>query len=308
VRELISGNRGGLADMLYGMSPFNTAGKIDQGLKSQYDAAVKEAAMIAKRKFPIQPKTLTVAQVNEIKKKYPNLNPMFYGLVENPNFKAQIEFVDVESKKAYKKFTYLIYPPATAASKFQYRKLEIYWLDEGGNVDSLNAAVKEGVTKSPRNKTFNYLLGKYATGNYRPKDIGLAVRAVVGAGLGGDRFSFKDSDVFNPWKKRLGSGNIGAVGIGSPDPVTGTVVVVGSYAWWSAALSKLAITFLTSLSIILVGWLANKLNPAPEVDEVVPGNGGGGGGGETKTDIAKFALPVGAAVAAYLLFFSDDKK
>ena len=39
VRELISGNRGGIADMLYAISPFNTEGKIDQGLKSQYTAA-----------------------------------------------------------------------------------------------------------------------------------------------------------------------------------------------------------------------------------------------------------------------------
>jgi len=303
VRELISGNRGGLADMLYGMSPFNTDGKIDSSLENQYGAALKEIRTIAQQKFPIKAQNYTVAERNELKKKYPNVNPNFYAFVEDPNFKAYTDFVNTESKKAYTKFPYLIYPPANDASKRKYRELEIFWMNEGGDVDSLNAAVKEGVTKSPRNKTFNYLLGKFATGNYKPKDIGLAVRAVVGASLGGDRFSFKDSDVFNPWKKRLGSGNIGKVGING-EPVTTTLAAFGSWAFWSPILTKFAIGVLSGLSVILLAWVSNKLNPQPEVDITPPGKKTGDDG---DSDLSGMLLPVGAAVAAYFLLFSDDK-
>lgn len=308
VRELISGNRGGIADMLYAISPFNTGGKRDSNLENQYGAAVKEIRTIAQQKFPIQAQSYTVAERNELKKKYPAVNPVFYAFVEHPNFKANTEFVNTESKKAYTKFPYLIYPPANDSSKNKYRELEISWLNNGGDVDSLNSAVKEGITKSPRNKTFNYLLGKFAAKRYFPKDLGLAIRAVVGAGLGGDRFSFTDGDIFNPWKNRIGTGKIGSIPINGPGVETAvtTLAVTTSAAFWVPILTVFMNLVLAGLAGVLISWAANKLNPQPEVAEFQPGTTPGAQSGGT--DLTSLIIPVGAAVAGYLLFFSDDNK
>jgi hypothetical protein len=205
-------------------------------------------------------------------------------------------------KAANIKFPYLVYPRSNNKAQSKYREIELNWLNNGGNVDTFSAAVKEGVTKSPRNKTFNYLLGKFAAKRYFPKDLGLAIRAVVGAALGGDRFSFTDKDVFNPWIKQYGSGNIGNVGIGF-DPATTaatTATTTGAAPWWVPILQTCATLIVTALIGALQGSGNDDFPPA----QVGGGNGGGGGG---KTDLMQYALPVGAAVAAYLLLFNDKK-
>jgi hypothetical protein len=309
VRELISGNRGGIADMLYAISPFNTTGKIDQGLKSQYTAALAELKRTADIKFPKTKKTFSspaqfAAEFAKWKPRNLTKPSSDFSFVENDNFVKNKAFVTAGLPDINKKFPFIIYPAATEAGKAKYREFEMMWLNYGGDVDSINAAVKEGATKSPRNKTFNYLLGKFAAKRYFPKDIGLAIRAVVGAAMGGDRFSFTDSDVFNPWKKQYGSGNIGNVEYnGLQGTGLETAPVAASVAWWVPMLESCAVILTTGL----VGWAfsSGENNDPPAQVGGGPKTGGGAGG---ENDLSGMLLPVGAAVAAYFLFFSDDNK
>lgn len=305
VRELISGNRGGLADMLYAISPFNTEGKIDQGLKSQHDAAIKEARVQANIKFPLSYNKIDTSKLPPGTFFAEDIQKSELTVIKNENYKKNLQFMLAAEKAANIKFPYLVYPRSNDTAQRKYRDFELVWFNYGGNVDTLNAAVKEGITKSPRNKTFNYLLGKFAAKRYFPKDLGLAIRAVVGAALGGDRFSFTDSDVFNPWVKRFGSGNIGNVGIG--DAVAGGVTTAATTAaapWWVPILSSCSIIIVTALVGALQGSGNNDFPPAQ-----VGGDPGTGGGSLNRGgDFSNLILPIGAAVAGYLLFFSDDKK
>ena len=201
----------------------------------------------------------------------------------------------------------MIYPPSNQAAISKYRDLELMWLSYGGDVDSFNAAVKEGVTKSPRNKTFNYLLGKIAAKRYFPKDLGLAIRAVVGATFGGDRFSYTDSDVFNPWLKKLGSGNIGGgIGVEPVSTAAATATTTASAAWWVPIVTKLCYAIIAMLPVLFAVWTSDDDNPPPAVGGG-PGGGPNGGKGDGDSDLTGMLLPVGAAVAAYFLLFSDDK-
>jgi len=308
ILELIDGNRGGLADMLYGMSGFNTEGKIDQGIKSQYDAAIAELKRTADIKFPLTKKTFASFAVyaSELAKwKARNIGKPIsdFSFVQDENFTKNKAFVTAGLPAINKKFPYLIYPPSTEASRQKYRELEIYYMKEGGNVDQLNDKVKNGITKSPRNKTFNYLLGKFASGTFKTKDVGLAARAMVGATIGGDRFSYKDSDIFNPWKKQLGSQKIGKTGIGG-DPASLTAILASS-AFWTPILTTFCNLLLAGLATVLIAWAAGALNTEPEVagkNDPPKGNENDG-----DSDLSGMLLPVGAAVAAYFLLFSDDK-
>jgi hypothetical protein len=304
VRELISGNRGGLADMLYGMSPFNTTGKIDQGLKSQHDAAIKEARVQANIKFPLSYNKIDTSKLPPGVFFAEDVQKSELALIKDENYKKNLQYMQAAEKAANIKFPYLVYPRSNDTAQRKYREFEMMWLSYGGDVDSINAAVKEGVTKSPRNKTFNYLLGKFAAKRYFPKDLGLAIRAVIGAALGGDRFSFTDKDVFNPWIKQYGSGNIGG-GIGT-DPASGAAVgagVTASAPWWVPIVGSCATIVVTGL----VGLLGNNDDNNPPA-QVGGGPGtGGGAGGSGENDLTGMLLPVGAAVAAYFLLFSDDK-
>ena len=304
ILELIDGNRGGLADMLYGMSGFNTEGKIDQGIKSQYDAAIAELKRTADIKFPTKKLTLQQWLALPTKPRDKALKPILE--VQDSNYVKNREFVTAGLPDINKKFPYLIYPPSTEASRKKYRELEIYWTKEGGNVDQLNDKVKNGITKSPRNKTFNYLLGKFASGTFKTKDVGLAARAMIGAALGGDRFSYKDSDIFNPWKKQLGSQKIGKTGMNGADPVSLTALL-GSSAYWGPIISNFCTLLLTGLATVLIAWAAGALNPEPEVAGTNDPGKGNGGNGDGDSDLSGMLLPVGAAVAAYFLLFSDDK-
>ena len=307
VRELISGNRGGLADMIYAMSPFNTEGKIDQGLKSQHDAAIKEARVQANIKFPLSYNKIDTSKLPPGVFFAEDVQKSELALIKDENYKKNLQFMQAAEKAANKKFPYLVYPRSNETAIRKYRDLELMWLNYGGDVDSFNAAVKEGVTKSPRNKTFNYLLGKFAANRYFPKDLGLAIRAVVGATFGGDRFSFTDSDVFNPWLKKYGSGNIGGgIGVEPVSTAAATTATTASAAWWVPILTKLCYAIIAMLPLLFAAWSSNDDNPPPAVGGGPGGNGGGGGG--SQNDLSGMLLPVGAAVAAYFLLFSDDKK
>jgi hypothetical protein len=305
VRELISGNRGGIADMLYGMSPFNTTGKIDPSLKAQHEAALKEAKTLANQKFPLSYNKIDTSKLPPGTFFAEDVQKSELAVIKNDNYKKHLQYMQEAEKAANKKFPYLIYPRSNDTANRKYREIEIMWLNYGGNVDTFNAAVKEGVTKSPRNKTFNYLLGKFAAKTYKTKDLGLAIRAVVGAALGGDRFSWTDKDIFNPWIKKYGTGNIsGGIGIEPVSTAATTAATTASSAWWVPILTKLCYAIIAMLPLLFNSWMSDDNNPVPAVsDDTFSGDNRSG-----RIDLMQYALPIGAAVAGYLLFFSDDKK
>jgi hypothetical protein len=305
VRELISGNRGGLADMIYGMSPFNTQGKIDPSLKAQHEAALKEAKTIANQKFPLSYNKIDTSKLPPGTFFAEDVQKSELTVIRDENYKKHLQYMQEAEKAANKKFPYLIYPPSNDTARRKYREIEIMWLNYGGNVDTFNAAVKEGVTKSPRNKTFNYLLGKFAAKRYFPKDLGLAIRAVVGSALGGDRFSWTDKDIFNPWLKKYGSGSIS--GIQGPPPDGGASAVAATTAaapWWVPILTKLCYALIAMLPLLFNSWNSDSNNPPAQVG----GDLSTFQGQSDRSNLTQYLLPIGAAVAGYLLFFSDDKK
>ena len=311
VRELISGNRGGIASMLWGMSPFNTKGQIDQGLKNQYDAFMGQARTEANNLYPL--KRVTQGYVDALRRQGkvpapqdPILGDLAFGQLpyaKDDNYKKHVAYLYKARNEANKKFPYLIIPASNAPSRRNYRKAEIAWLKMGGNVDTFNAAVKEGYKKSPRNKTFNYLLGKIAAKRYQAKDVGLAIRAVVGAALGGDRFKWTDKDIFNPWAKRFGSQKISStIGFEPATTAASTASATASAPWWIALIKALTPLFIAALPFLVDGGSGQ---PTPQV---LDGNGGGNGdGGEGGFNIQSLLIPGAIAAGAYILL-SDDKK
>ena len=297
MRELISGNRGGIASMLWGMSPFNNNGQIDNGIKSQYDAFMAQARKEAKDLYPFNMK---------ITRKGLKFTPV----PDNPgNFAKYSKLVGEKGKEASKKFPFLIIPASNEASRKKYRQIEIAWLKAGGNVDSFTAAVKEGYSKSPRNKTFNYLLGKFASGTYKTKDLGLAIRAVAGAAVGGDRFKWTDKDIFNPWAKRFGSMKISGT-IGSDPASAAAVAATTSAPWWVALLKTITPLIIAALPFLFGRRREDQFN---NYDAQVLGNPPP----TTEKGFLHYSnlidnpqsliLPAAIAAGAYILL-SDDKK
>jgi len=314
MRELISGNRGGMASMLWGMSPFNTKGQIDQGLKNKYDAFMRQARKEANDLYPL--KRVTQGYVDALRRQGkapapqdPILGDLAFGQLpyaKDDNYKKHVALLRKMKKDANKKFPYLVIPPSNLQARQKYRRIEIQWLKMGGNVNTFNAAVKEGYKKSPRSKTFNYLLGKIAAKRYVAKDIGLAIRAVVSATFGGDRFKWTDKDIFNPWAKRFGTMKLdGGIGAEPASTAATTATVTASSKWWIALIKVLTPLILGALTII---YSNRDDEPTPQV---VNGGGGDGNGGNFNAgggfDVQSLLIPAGIAVGAYFLL-SDDKK
>jgi hypothetical protein len=315
MRELISGNRGGLASMLWGMSPFNTNGQIDNGLKNQFDAFVNQARREANNLYPL--KRVTQGYVNALAKQNkvpapqdPILGNLAFGQLpyaQDNNYKKHVDFLYKAKKEASKKFPYVIIPASNEASRKKYREIEIAWLKAGGNVDSFTAAVKEGYSKSPRNKTFNYLLGKFAARQYVPKDLGLAIRAVAGASLGGDRFKWTDKDIFNPWAKRFGSMKIGGT-IGTDPASAAAAAATTSAPWWVALLKTITPLIIAALPFLFASrredgfnqYNAQVLGEVPPTRELGPYHPS-----RIMEDPRRLILPGAIAAGAYILLSKD---
>jgi len=310
--KLIEGNRGGLGDILYALSPFNKQGKINQLVKNQYDAFMAQARREANNLYPLKRVTQGYLDALSRQGKIPSpqdpiLGDLAFGQLpyaKDDNYKKHVALLYKAKKEATKKFKYIVYPASNAPARRKYRSIEIQWMKIGGNVDQFNDAVKNGWKNPPRNKTFNYLLGKIAAKRYKTKDLGLAIRAFTGALFGGDTFSWRDKDIFNPWVKRFGSQKIGTpIGL---DPVTtGTALaakLTGTQVFWLAVLGVIvwgAVEVLTADSDMQVG--------SGTFDGGNGGGGGNGNGGEGGFDVQSLLIPGAIAAGAYILL-SDDKK
>ena len=202
--DIISKNAGGLANFLFNLSPMNT-GEINQTnlslLKAQRDLLIKSL----NEKYPLA----NQAQSNFSQATYqtvtdPKTGKSYQVLVSNDtNAAAKQKQLDAWTKEfnagvveIYKKYPFIIKGASTPAAQAKYREFEIYWLKTlGGNPDDLNNAVKEGNSKTPVGKTFNYWLAKKYNG--QDAGIGLFIRAIVDALVTGNKFQLGDKDAFN---------------------------------------------------------------------------------------------------------------
>lgn len=126
------------------------------------------------------------------------------------------------------KSKYAVIPSKEASKK--YGEFENKWFWWGGDPWDVNDAIQEGAKKSPKGKTFNYLIGVAQSRGLEFKDAGLLMRA-VGSVIGGDTFSLDEEGSYV-----MGKG----VGIGEPL----TLAAVATY-------SKLILSILGSLLALL---------------------------------------------------------
>jgi hypothetical protein len=195
-----------------------------------------------------------------------------------------------------KTYPYLVYPASNQKGWKQYRNIEIKWLLQGGNPDDFNAAVKEGITKSPRGADFNYLLGKMKSGTFKTADYGLAIKSVLALLVGGTRFNLRDAGIWTPWGGwKPGKLNGLSQGIGA-EPVSTTAAVSVTVKYWVG----IAISLIT----LLLPYLFKKDEEEtlttdqgwnnPEYNNAMPG-------GSAIDNLPSWAIPVGLGVGAYFL-------
>lgn len=297
VEQLIRKNGGGIADFLYSISPLNTTGKINTTLKSKWDSEFKKGIELINKNFPVDAKWL-----EQFKSKATTstssgpLGPVDatggyqttaadQKNLDNLNKRNQATSNLIAALN--KNYPYVVYPSSTPEQAKDYRNLEIKWLELGGNPDVLNNAVKEGITKSPRGKDFNYLMGKIAAKQFDAKDIGLAVKAIVAVSAGGERFGLQNPGIWTPWAG-MRPNSINGTFIGS-DPATATATATASGPWWAPYLTTVVLAVIAAVPKgrqNVDGWDPNA---------IVPGIDTG------TTSSTNWILPVGLAAGAYFL-------
>jgi hypothetical protein len=104
-------------------------------------------------------------------------------------------------------------PPTSPTARKQFAEMQNTWFWRGGDPFDIIDAVKEGATKSPKGKDFNYVIRKAVAGDLKFKDIGLLVRGISSVLLG-EKFSLGDSGTYT-----LGQGISG-------EPVTSTATIM----------------------------------------------------------------------------------
>lgn len=202
--QIISKNAGGIANFLYNLSPFNT-GEINQTNLSLLTAGRDLLTKKLNEKYPLA----NAAQSNFSQATYqtitdPKTGQTYKVLLSNDtNVAAKQKQLESWTKEfnagvveLYKKYPFIIKGASTPQAQAKYRELELWWLKNlGGNPDDFNKAVKEGNSKTPVGKVFNYLIAKYANG--QNPGIGLTLRAMADALVFGKKFQLGDKDAFN---------------------------------------------------------------------------------------------------------------
>lgn len=309
IEQIIRKNGGGIADFLYYMSPFNTGGKVNKALKEQWDAAFTKGVELIRQKYPVD-----ATWMEQFKSKATTstssgpLGPVVAtgGYQTTPADQKNLDNLKLRNDETTnlitalnRQFPYLVYPPSTQTEHNVYRGLEIKWLEAGGNPDVFNNAVKEGITKSPRSKVFNYFLMKIYNKDFDWKDTGLAVRAVLSVATGGERFGLQDPGIWTPWSGMKPKGVIGVGNTFIGDPLTAAgagAAATASLPVWGTILIALGTAFITANPInqggSFNGW--DPLAPPPK-----------GGSGNTEFDLPPWLIPAGIGLGAFLLFKDD---
>lgn len=204
VEMMISKNAGGLANFLYNLSPMNE-GQINSTnlelLKSNRDLLIKKL----NEKYPLANQAQSSIQTA----KYQTITDPKTGktyqvlLSQDTNVAAKQAQLTAWTKEfnagvveLYKKYPFIVKGASTPAAQAKYREIELAWVKSfGGNPDDLNNAVKEGNSKTPVGKTFNYLLAKLYNG--QNPGVGLTIRGLIDALFTGNKFQLGDKDAFN---------------------------------------------------------------------------------------------------------------
>lgn len=106
---------------------------------------------------------------------------------------------------------YTVYPSEKAREK--WKGFENDWFWKGGDPTDIVNAVKEGATKPPKGKDFNYVIRIGMERGLKAKDTGLVIRAITGVAFG-STFSLDSSDSF-VMNKGKGIGAVDWVAIGT---------------------------------------------------------------------------------------------
>jgi len=318
IEQLIRKNGGGLADFLYAYSPFNTLGKRDPKLKEKWDMAFQQGLQVIYQKYTVDPKWLEQFKSKATLPTNSNSGPFGGGPViatggyqTTPADQKNLENLKKRNDESAalinylnKQYPYIVYPPSIPEQQKAYRDIELKWLEMGGNPDVLNNAVKEGITKSPRGKDFNYFMAKLANNDFDLKDVGLAVRAVTAVSVGGQRFGLQDPGIWTPWSgMRPNTINGLFMGkTGAEEPLGGAATA----PWWAPYLTTIVKSMVAVVPAVIIANATGKNNNQPgqwnpDALNPLPGPTGGGGGGEDDNMMPAWLLPAGIAAAAYFL-------
>jgi len=162
------------------------------------------------------------------------------------------------------------------------RKIELNWLNKGGNPNELYESITEGSTKTPTGKKFYEVLqtlssgGSVSAGDY----IAAAISALFGK-------------KYNP-----ATGAITGTGI-MGEPATTTAAVVSSAPWWQAAIKEITIALGTAYINRGGANTRAAANEPTVVEPVTPSTGSDAGAGTR--NLTPILLIGGAAAALYLI-------
>jgi hypothetical protein len=167
------------------------------------------------------------------------------------------------------------------------RKIELNWLNKGGNPNELYESITEGSTKTPTGLKFYSVLQTLSSGG--SVSLGDYIAAAISALFG---------KKYNP-----ATGAITGTGI-MGEPATTTTAVVTSAPWWQAAIKEITIALGTAY--INRGGAGTRAAageiPTTPTGPITPDTGAGEGARRNLTPI----LLIGGAAAA--LYFITKKK
>jgi len=208
----------------------------------------------------------------------------FYKNISNPLYIGGREIVKSLLRKNSGGFAtalndlYNIARANNATPEFtKFRKLELIWLQKGGNPDELRVAFQEGATKTPTGYKFHEILVKQKAGQSVSNGewIAAAVSAVFGK-------------KYDPTTGKITGGSIGAVGADDAAAAAATAAV------WIPIIKE------------VIGMLADAFRPGATQpgpgDTITP---------PTSSSTSSMLIPVllvGGAAAAYFIFAGKKKK
>lgn len=242
IKTVLSKNGGGLANYLWGISPFNQVDKEDTTKKALYFGELEIVTKALMKKYNVQDEKSaynpspsgTVISTNSFKPSYVYNGPLTveYKPSNNattftPEIKYAKEFYDAASSKAtnytkeleaaklqiYAKYPYIISRKSTPEMHQAYRKLETwYFWQMGGTPDDFNDAVKEGNTKTPTGAAFNLYIRERLNG--KNPSIGLGLQACISA-VFGFKYNPDTKQIIDPANGKAinGTGKIGDGGL-----------------------------------------------------------------------------------------------
>jgi hypothetical protein len=215
-------------------------------------------------------------------------------------------------------------PPTSPTARQRFAEFQNTWFWRGGDPFDIIDAVKEGATKSPKGKDFNYVIRKAVAGDLKLKDAGLLTRGVSSVLLG-EKFSLGDSGTYT-----LGQGisgdplSLGTIMAYAKEIIGIIMSLMGLFAMFKGLFRKDKEDENDLFYYLTNGWMTKEqadaignvpvletkvvkdlngidvtiVKPDPEWLQKYQQGGGGGGGGMDFAGFGGFIVPllVGGAV------------